>query len=278
MKPFQTHNKFYMKNRIFLVIAAFLFAAAVQAQSTVDSIAAKYKLVPMPEPLTVEKTFPVLGTYQLGNTDAFAPSASVTTTTNNASNSSAVTTAPSAETTTTSPAAGTEMASPGSVTITLDPENKGLVWVEGLPQGKFKAYLRKSPSTYRILSQKTESGEQVPEGTLMYDPETKMLNIALGKAYDDADPAAIFALNPALSGNAATTEPAPADNTVKIKTKTATSKTKAKVTYYTASKIEQTPTATTTTSDATTAPAAPQQQPAPAQQPQQPAPAPAPQQ
>ena len=264
-----------MKNGIFLLIAAFMFTAAVNAQSTVDSIAAKYKLVPMPEPLTIEKTFPVLGTYQLGNTDV-AASSSMSTTTDNAANASVnTTTSPAAQTSTSSPAVGAEANYTGSINITLDQENKGLVWVEGLPQGKIKAYLRKSPSTYRILAQKTESGEQVPEGTLMYDPETKMLNIALGKAYDDADPAAIFALNPAL--NPTTTEPVPAENTVKIKTKTATSKTKAKVTYYTASKIEQTPSATTTTSDATTAPAAPQQQPAPGQQPaQQPAPAPAP--
>ena len=274
-----------MKNGIFLLIAAFMFTAAVNAQSTVDSIAAKYKLVPMPEPLTIEKTFPVLGTYQLGNTDV-AASSSVNTTTDNAANASVnTTTSPAAQTSTSSPAVGAEASYTGSINITLDQENKGLVWVEGLPQGKFKAYLRKSPSTYRIIAQKTESGEQIPEGTLMYDPETKMLNVALGKAYDDADPAAIFALNPALSADAAATEPAPAENTVKIKTKTATSKTKAKVTYYTASKIEQTPASTTTTSDATTAPAAPQQQPAPGQQPQQqpaqqpaPAPAPAPQQ
>ncbi len=260
-----------MKNGILLVIAAFLFTAALNAQSTVDSIAAKYKLVPMPEPLTIEKTFPVLGTYQMGGMDA----ASTSTTMNNTENAS-VSAAPSTmnssstETTTSSTASGTEMANTGNIIITLDPENKGLVWVEGLPQGKFKAYLRKSPTTYRILSQKTESGAQVSEGTLMYDPETKMLNIALGKAYDDADPAAIFALNPALNNGGMTTEPAPAENTVKIKTKTATSKTKAKVTYYTASKIEQTPTTTTTSSDATTAPAAsqePAQQPAPAQAP-----------
>ena len=49
-----------MKNTIFLAFAALLFTATVQAQSTVDSIAAKYKLIPMPEPLTIEKTFPVL--------------------------------------------------------------------------------------------------------------------------------------------------------------------------------------------------------------------------
>lgn len=247
-----------MKNRIFLLLAAFLFTAAVQAQSTVDSIAAKYKLVPMPEPLTIEKTFPVLGNYQLG-ADAMA--------TTSVSTSSATTTAPA--TTETAPSANTtvttETANAGSVVITLDPENKGVIWVEGLPQGKFKAYLKKSPSTYRILSQKTESGTQVPEGTLIYDTETKALNIALGKAYDEADPAAIFALN-----TTGTEVAPPAENEVKIKTKTATSKTKTKVTYFTATKMEATPTSTETTNPTSTEPApAPAQQPQPGQAPQQ---------
>lgn len=224
-----------MKNIIFFVFAALLFTATAQAQNTVDSIAAKYKLTPMPEPLTIEKTFPVLGTYQL-TTGADA----------------SVTTATTATTTT-----GTETATTNNVVVSLDPENKGVIWVEGLPQGKFKAYLKKSPATYRVLAQKTESGNSIPEGTLIYDPETKALNIALGKDYDDADPAAIFAMNPAVMGTTTTDVTAPADNTVKVKVKTATSKSKSKVTYFTANKVEQ----TTTTSDAT-APA-PQQ---PAQQ------------
>ena len=225
-----------MKNIIFFVFAALLFTATAQAQNTVDSIAAKYKLTPMPEPLTIEKTFPVLGTYQL-TTGADA----------------SVTTATTATTTT-----GTETATTNNVVVSLDPENKGVIWVEGLPQGKFKAYLKKSPATYRVLAQKTESGNSIPEGTLIYDPETKALNIALGKDYDDADPAAIFAMNPAVMGATTTDVTAPADNTVKVKVKTATSKTKSKVTYFTANKVEQ----TTTTSDAT----APATQQPPAQQ------------
>jgi hypothetical protein len=232
-----------MKNTIFLALAALLFSASVQAQTTVDSIAAKYKLVPMPEPLTIEKTFPVLGTYQLN----MGADASVT----------AATTANTSTTATT----GTEMATTtttNNVMVTLDPENKGVIWVEGLPQGKFKAYLKKSPATYRILAQKTEAGTSIPEGTLIFDPETKALNIALGKEYDEADPAAIFALNPALMATATTDATAATDNTVKVKVKTATSKSKSKVTYFTANKLEQ----TTTSSDAT-APASTQQ---PAQQ------------
>jgi hypothetical protein len=256
-----------MKNKIFLVIAAFLFTASVQAQTTVDSIAAKYKLIPMPEPLTIEKTFPVLGNYQLSSADAsmaMANNASVATnsTTSSANTTTSTTTTPATTETAPATTVGTETASAGSLVVTLDPENKGVIWVEGLPQGKFKAYLKKPPASYRILSQKTETGNEISEGTLLYDPSTQTLNIALGKEYDDADPAAIFALNPALNG-AATTDVAPADNTVKVKVKTATSKSKSKVTYYTASKIEQTP---STSSDATTAPATTTEEQKPAQQ------------
>ncbi len=203
--------------KIFLPAAiAIFFSASVSAQtSTVDSIAANYKLLPMPVALTIEKTFPVLGSYKLNSAEAT-----------------------STETT---------------INISLDPANKGIVWIEGLPQGKVKAYLKKSPATYRILSQKTEAGTQVPEGTLYFDTTSRQLNIALGKAFDDVDPIGIFSLNP----NAAMTMPAgdmetkvkmedatvktetEGKNAVKVKTKTANSKTKAKVMYYTAVKIEQ---------------------------------------
>ena len=262
-----------MKNRIFLLLAAFLVTAAVKAQSTVDSIAAKYKLVPMPEPLTIEKTFPVLGTYQLGGVDAMATTSMSTDNTNSA-NTASPTTAPA----TTEPSSsanttvGTETANSGSVVITLDPENKGVIWVEGLPQGKFKAYLKKSPSSYRILSQKTESGEEVPEGTLIYDAETKTLKIALGKAYDDADPTAIFALNTPTGA-----EPVPAETEVKVKTKTSTSKTKTKITYFTATKVETMPASTETTNPAPAQQSQPDQAPQqsqPGQQPAQPGQAP----
>ena len=45
-----------MKNTIFLFLAAFFITATVNAQTTVDSIRAKYKLQPMPEALTAEKS------------------------------------------------------------------------------------------------------------------------------------------------------------------------------------------------------------------------------
>ncbi|MDQ3682319.1 MAG: hypothetical protein M3352_04495 [Bacteroidota bacterium] len=221
-----------MKNIFFLAIATLFFCASANAQTTtVDSIAANYKLLPMPGPLTIEKTFPVLGTYQLNHgTEAMTANSSVKTT--DSINATTIT--------------------PGTINISLDPSNKGIIWVEGLPQGKVKAYLKKSPATYRILAQKTEAGTQVPEGTLYFDTTSRQLNIALGKAFDDVDPIAIFSLNPDATTSMATgdmetkvkledatVKTEKEDNAVKVKTKTATSKTKVKVKYYTAVKIEQ---------------------------------------
>jgi hypothetical protein len=181
-----------MKNTIFLFLAAFFITATVHAQSTVDSIRAKYTLQPMPEALTLEKAFPVIGTYHLTSDSS------------------------------------------STVTVNLDSANKGIVWVEGLPQGKIKAYLKQSPATYRVVAQKTESGTQVPEGTLIFDPSTSTLSIALGKAFDDANPAEIFALNTAVAADDAT-----AGTEVKVKTKTKDSKKKEKIVFYSATKAQQ---------------------------------------
>ena len=191
-----------MKNTIFLFVAALLFSVAVNAQSTVDSIKAKYQLQAMPEALTLEKTFPVLGSYSYTTADGVSQ----------------------------------------PVTITIDSANKGVVWVEGLPEGKFKAYLRKSPGTYRIVSQKADGGKQIPEGTLIFDPTTNTLNVALGKKYDEVDPAAIFAsMSTGVDADAApVTE-------VKVKSKKGSTKPKSKVMFYTATKAE---TATSTSTDA----------------------------
>jgi len=182
-----------MKNIIFLSLAAIVFGLTASSQSTADSIKAKYQLAPMPEPLTVEKAFPVLGSYQL--------------------------------------AEATE--GQANLVISLDPSSKGVVWIEGLPQGKFKAYLKKSPSTYRIMSQKTEAGKQIAEGTLAFNAETGALNIVLGKEFNEQDPLGVFASIPS-----ATTE-------VKVKT----SKSKTKMTFYVANKITASTAETKTTMD-----------------------------
>jgi hypothetical protein len=117
---------------------------------TVDSILSKYTLVPMPNPITTEQIFPVIGQYQsTANADQ-------------------------------------------KITVTLDDQNKGFAWVDGLPQGKVKAVLKKSPATYKIPAQKTESGTDVPEGTLIYDKDTKTISIMLGRDFNDQDPASVF--------------------------------------------------------------------------------------
>jgi len=79
-----------------------------------------------------------------------------------------------------------------AVTISLDGQNKGIVWIGGLPQGKVKAMLRKSPAVYKIPAQKTEDGKEVAEGTLIFDKETNTLSICIGKLYDAANPALVF--------------------------------------------------------------------------------------
>lgn len=92
------------------------------------------------------------------------------------------------------------------ITITLDEQSKGIVWVEGLPQGKIKAMLRKSPATYKIPAQKTEDGKDVAEGTMIFDKETNTLSICIGKTYDMENPANAFAPapeEPAVTGKTA---------------------------------------------------------------------------
>lgn len=188
-----------MKNAIFFFIAAIVFSAAANAQSTVDSIEAKYKLQPMPEALNTEKTFPVLGNYQLSSTNGTAQ----------------------------------------TVTVTSDTTNKGVIWISGLPEGTMKAYLKTAPGTYRIVSQKSQSGTKIPEGTLIFDPSTNTLNIALGKAFDAANPSSVFANmsdGTALTNNSI--DQSANTSKVKVKTKTPGSKTKTKLTYYTATKVE----------------------------------------
>lgn len=94
------------------------------------------------------------------------------------------------------------------VSIMLDEQNNGLVWVEGLPQGKIRAMLRKSPATYKIPVQKNEEGKEVAEGTLIYDKETNTLSICIGKPFHAEDPAVVFAQPEAEPAAAATAKSA----------------------------------------------------------------------
>jgi hypothetical protein len=138
------------------------------------------------------------------------------------------------------------------ITVVLDDQNKGFAWVDGLPQGKVKAVLRKSPATYKIPAQKTEGGTDVPEGTLIYDKDTKTISIMLGREYNDQDPASVFTNATATTEDqsmAANDESKMNDQAKASVTKTKgnkTKKTKAKVEkkpepwVFTGTKIEQT--------------------------------------
>jgi hypothetical protein len=155
----------------------------------------KYKMLPMPEPLTTEKIFPVIGQYSVTSKDA----AAAPTTDVNASPESAPTT---------------------NLTITLDETNKGVVWIDGLPQGRIKAYLRKSPSTYMIPAQKTADEKEISQGVMIYDKDMNTLDVCIGCKYNSEDPATAFL---------APQEPVAEEPVVKTKSKTKKGTAKAKV-------------------------------------------------
>lgn len=112
----------------------------------------KYQLLPMPAPLTTEKIFPVIGKYELTDKGGAAAAA----------------------------------------TVVLDETNKGVAWIDGLPQGRIKAYLRKSPAVYKIPAQKTAEEKDVAGGVLIYDKETNTINVCIGCTYNAEDPAIAF--------------------------------------------------------------------------------------
>jgi len=252
-----------MKKLTLVAFAALLFTAAVNAQTdtvpsaqkdTVPAVqdqqpvatekpvskdkynnwsADTYKMQPMPEALTTEKIFPVIGKYQLTDKDGAS----------------------------------------STVTVSLDPSNKGLIWIEGLPQGKIKAALRKSPATYKIPVQPLEGEmtapaeveskdvkdtkataknskkvkeapkpKELPEGVLIYDKDANVLNVCIGCAFNNDDPAMAFTAS----------EPAPVDQadvkaTKSAKKSTAKVEKKAKPVLYTGNKVIETTASSTQT-------------------------------
>lgn len=160
-----------------------------------------YKMQPMPEALTTEKIFPAIGNYEL--------------------------TAPDGTTRT--------------VSVKLDPANKGVVWIEGLEAVAIKANLRKSPAVYKIPAQKLgeeKDAKSVAEGVMIYDKDANLLSICLGCGYNAADPALAFTPD-------ATTETEEADSKATAKNKKNNSKVaKIKPVHYTGAKIMETTAAT----------------------------------
>lgn len=132
-----------------------------------------------------------------------------------------------------------------NVSIVLDEASRGIIWVNGLPQGKIKAMLKRSPATYRIPAQTGEDGKMIPEGTLIFDKDANVLNIVIGKPYNESDPGQVFLPKPA-------DEVAAEETVVKTKTKTSTSKTKTKEVKpkawtYSGTKVQNTTAGTGTT-------------------------------
>jgi len=123
-----------------------------------------------------------------------------------------------------------------SVSVTIDETNKGIVWITGLPQGKIKAMLKRSPATYRIPPQTAEDGKQIPEGTAIYDQETNTLSISIGKKFNEADPASVFLPPPAPVEEAA---PVTAKTNSKTKTKPVVKEEQPKAWMYTGVKIDK---------------------------------------
>jgi hypothetical protein len=80
-----------------------------------------------------------------------------------------------------------------NVTVDVDSANMGMVWIQGLPQGRIKGLLKKAPGTYKIPAQKSSTGKAVAEGALVYDVETKQLQFCTGCTYNEANPTASFA-------------------------------------------------------------------------------------
>lgn len=153
-----------------------------------------YKMQPMPEALTQEKIFPVVGKYQVTDKEGTA----------------------------------------SELTVSLDPSNKGLVWIEGLPQGKIKANLRKSPAVYKIPTQKlgddptAKDAKEVAEGVLIYDKDANTINVCLGCTYNAENPAVAFDAAAATEAQPEATEAAP-KKTAKAKSKKAAAPKVAKI-------------------------------------------------
>jgi hypothetical protein len=93
-----------------------------------------------------------------------------------------------------------------NISISNDVENKGIIWIRGLVDGKFYANLKESPATYKIFPQKLSpdenldsmavskksSGKFIEEGTIIFDKEMNKIYINIGNKYNEIDPSLIF--------------------------------------------------------------------------------------
>lgn len=173
-------KNFLITLALIISVSSFTFAQVSSQPETPKNYKPNPKeLLPMPGELSEADVFPVLGKYEYIN--------------NNGDTS--------------------------EINITRDAENKGVVWVNGMMLGRFKADLKASPCTYKIPGQKTLqnehsteveeienvssstsptkkpvrfSGKSVPAGTMIFDIETSKLFLNLGAGFDEKNPTKIF--------------------------------------------------------------------------------------
>lgn len=87
----------------------------------------------------------------------------------------------------------------GNVSITVDDQNPGKIWVEGIGANKFYAYLKNESNIYKIPAQKV-GDSKVEEGIVAYDEASKQVHIRIGSGYNDADPQASLNTTEATMG------------------------------------------------------------------------------
>lgn len=82
-----------------------------------------------------------------------------------------------------------------NVTVTGDEQNPGKIWIEGLTDVKVYALRKQVPGNYKIPAQKA-GDKSIPEGTVIYDDNSKEINICLGCKYKDENPGEAFTTTP----------------------------------------------------------------------------------
>jgi len=218
-----------MKKRSFLTfILAIAVTMATFAQTSTPEVPRNYKpqpkeLLPMPDSITENEIFPVLGMFDVTDKKGTA----------------------------------------SHLTITRDGENKGIIWVSGLPQGKFKALIKDAPAIYKIPAQKTQanddameaveddadasatktkskvvSGRSIQEGTLIFDKEANTLYVNIGNKYNEDQPTAVFPEMTVAEDSAAMATVEMTDDAAKKPKKSTTKKPVIKGITYTGTKTD----------------------------------------
>lgn len=149
--------------------------------------------IPQQQPLTEFKSSAPAanaGKYYVAVLGTYHPENTTTTATEAQANATSTTTAGS------------------DVTITVDDQNPGKIWVSGIGEDKFYAYLKNESNIYKIPAQKVNDKKSISEGIVSYDETSKEVHIRIGSGYNDADPnASLNATEATASAETATEKP-----------------------------------------------------------------------